>query len=86
MTAQQETLFWCDRCKDTYTVPLHNGPVATRIKPPDGWLALWLDEPTRPAVHLCPPCAFGFNAYLQDRTLTLAGVAEVGRIYRKVPP
>lgn len=75
MTAQQETLFMCDRCQDTHTVPLLNGPITTRIMPPEGWLTLWVNDQTKAAVHLCPPCAFGFTAYMRDRTITVAATS-----------
>jgi hypothetical protein len=71
MTAQQETLFICNRCRDSTTVPLANGPITTRSAPPEGWVTLWVDDQTRAPAHLCPPCAFGFNAYMSDATLTV---------------
>jgi hypothetical protein len=64
MTAQQETLFICDRCREHVTLPLQNGPATMRSMPPENWLTLWRNEVTRAPVHLCPTCAEAFDRLL----------------------
>jgi hypothetical protein len=75
MTATPETLFVCDRCGDTVHVGARNTvPEPQRPATPEGWLVLRIGtDPTTPQSHLCSACAFGFNAYMADRTLSVAG-------------
>ncbi len=62
MTAQQETLFVCDRCQAKQVVPLANTPTPARgLVAPERWLTLWRNEITRAPVHLCPDCASQFD-------------------------
>jgi hypothetical protein len=67
MTVQPQNAFKCDRCDDVATLPIANTPA--RAAPPEGWVTLWINDTTKPANHLCPPCAFGMSAYMQDKTL-----------------
>jgi hypothetical protein len=77
MTAQPLTAYRCDRCGDGANVPLGGGPVHTRQAGPDGWLALVIGtDPSTPPSHLCPPCAFGFKAYMADKTISVGRAAE----------
>jgi len=40
-------------------------PEHKRTSGPEGWLQIRIgDDPSTPPSHLCPPCAFGFNAYM----------------------
>jgi hypothetical protein len=67
VTAQQETLFVCDRCREKITVPLQNGPVTSRSLPPDGWVTIWQDDVTKAPVHFCPACRAAFRQLLHQR-------------------
>jgi hypothetical protein len=70
MTAIPQTVFKCDRCLDTASKPIHSVPVHARADGPEGWLILRIgSDPSTPPSHLCPPCAFGFNAYMQGSSL-----------------
>ena len=65
MTAIPETMFKCDRCLDTISKPIHNVPPPHRVDGPEGWLTLRIgSDPSTPPSHLCPPCTFGFEAYM----------------------
>lgn len=71
MTAQQEVRFKCNRCLDEVNQPLQNIPAVDRaMRGPEGWLTLWIDDQTKAAFHLCPPCAFGFTAYMQGTAIS----------------
>jgi len=78
MTAHPETRFTCDRCGDTTTQPISNGPVHARAAGPTGWQVLTLgNDPSTPPSHLCPPCACGLKAYMSDKTLNVASGPQV---------
>lgn len=67
MTAQQETLFICDRCTDRHVEPLTNTPAPTRgLIPPKSWTTVWVNEITRAPRHLCPDCTHRFNQFLSS--------------------
>ena len=74
MTAQPEIRVKCDRCLDETTMPMQNVAVHARLNGPEGWLVLVVGtDPSTPPSHLCPPCAFGFKAYIEGKTLTMGG-------------
>lgn len=56
MTMQQETRFKCDRCAIDINVALNEQPAQARARPPEGWMAMWIDNSTEPARHLCTTC------------------------------
>lgn len=78
MTLQPQNRFQCNRCGDHVYVDLQNTPA--RSAPPEGWTTLVIDNDNpakaKPALHLCPPCAFGLTAYLDDATLDQARAAS----------
>jgi len=62
--------FKCDRCGDEAYLPVANSPVHQRNAPPEGWVVLVVgNDPSNPAQHLCPPCAFGLTGYLRGGPL-----------------
>lgn len=71
MTVQPENHFKCNRCRDQTYVPIQNTPA--RQAPPEGWLTIVLDgdnpAKSQPAMHFCPPCAFGLKAYIDGASL-----------------
>lgn len=76
MTAQPLTRIRCDRCLDTTDVPMTNGPITARSAGPEGWLTLVIGtDPSTPPTHLCPPCAFGFKAYIEGAALGAVAAA-----------
>jgi hypothetical protein len=77
MTALPETKYTCDRCGDTANMTVQNVPAHDRIGGPQGWLALRIGlDPATPPAHLCPPCAFGFKAYIDNRATITAEPAD----------
>lgn len=71
---QPKNWFKCDRCGDEAYLPVENTPITVRNSPPEGWVTLKVgDDPSQPARHLCPPCAFGLTGYLEGGPLGQAG-------------
>jgi hypothetical protein len=72
VTALPETKYTCDRCGDSTTMAIQNLPAHVSIGGPGGWLALRIGvDPSTPPSHLCPPCAFGFKAFMADTAITV---------------
>lgn len=86
MSARPETLYKCDRCGDELhvvantTVPEHK-----RLSGPEGWLQIRIgDDPSTPPSHLCSPCAFGFNAYMEGVAIMSAKPLTVPEEFKKI--
>lgn len=65
MTALQQTLFTCNRCNDSDTMPINDGPVERRMAGPAGWMmfATAIGQ-NQPPMHFCPKCASEFIAFM----------------------
>ena len=73
MTVVPENRFTCDRCDNSANQPMTNAPPHARVGGPEGWLVLTIgNDPSTPPSHLCPPCAFGLKAYMDDKALRVA--------------
>jgi hypothetical protein len=64
MTIQPEMKFLCDRCHDEVNISINDQPAQDRNKPPDNWLALWIDTTVAGATHLCANCAGSFKRFM----------------------
>jgi hypothetical protein len=64
LTAQAQTRFTCDRCRDHADTETANTPPASRVTAPTGWITLWIGDLLVAPNHLCPDCAIGFTNYL----------------------
>lgn len=70
MTATPQFRIVCDRCLDSTTMPILNTSPPQRTDGPEGWATFRIgSDLSQPPHHLCPPCAFGLDAYFKGAAL-----------------
>ena len=68
MTALQQTLYSCNRCTTTDTMPISSGPADARMRGPAGWMMFLTGiGATETPMHFCPKCAEEFMAFMGEK-------------------